>query len=97
MKLVSDDVDRNTELLLANVIYFKGNWLVEFNESNTKTQCFFSKPNNCTNVNMMNVQDKIKYGYISDINAQAIELLYKVCNTILINNMTILIYLILYL
>lgn len=64
---------------------------MEFNESNTKTQCFFTKPNNCTNVSMMNVQDKIKYGYISDINAQAIELLYKASNTILLYNITILI------
>jgi len=78
-KHVADDFDRNTELLLANAIYFKGNWLVEFNESNTKDQCFYTKPNVCAEVvNMMYLQDKLKYGYISDINAQVFELLYKV-------------------
>jgi len=75
---VADDFDSNTELLLANVLYFKGDWLVQFNESNTKRLCFYSKSNKCEEVSMMNVEDKMKYGYISDINAQVIEILYKV-------------------
>ncbi|VVC44583.1 Serpin domain,Serpin, conserved site [Cinara cedri] len=75
-----DDFDGNTELLLANVLYFNGDWLVEFNISNTKNACFYSKPNTCTEVNMMNLRDKIKYGYISDMNSHAIELPYKDTN-----------------
>lgn len=51
---------------------------MEFNTSDTKNACFFSKPNTCTDVNMMNLRHTINYGYISDMNAQVIELLYKV-------------------
>ncbi|XP_022170552.1 uncharacterized protein LOC111033912 [Myzus persicae] len=75
-----DDFDGNTELLLANVLYFKGDWLVEFNESSTKKQCFYTKPSMCSEVSMMNLQNQIGYGYISDIKAQIVELLYKDTN-----------------
>lgn len=75
---VTDDLDGNTELLLANILYFKGDWLMEFNENNTKNLCFYSKPNMCTEVSMMNLEAKLKHGYISNINSQAIELPYKV-------------------
>lgn len=51
---------------------------MRFNESNTKNQCFYTKPNMCIEVSMMNLQNEIRYAYISDINAQVIELLYKV-------------------
>lgn len=81
MKLVSDDFDGNTQLLLANILYFKGDWLVEFNEKNTKNQCFYIKPNECMEVNMMYLNDNIQYQYISTINAHAVELLYKVPST----------------
>ncbi|VVC24384.1 Serpin domain,Serpin, conserved site [Cinara cedri] len=73
----NDDFDGTTELLLANVLYFKGDWLVEFNESKTKSQCFYTKQKLCTNVNMMNLEYKLKHGYIININAQAVELVYK--------------------
>lgn len=60
---------------------------MEFNESNTKDQCFYTTPNVCAEVvNMMYLQDKLKYGYISDINAQVVELLYKVIFKCKINN-----------
>ncbi|XP_060838145.1 uncharacterized protein LOC132920091 [Rhopalosiphum padi] len=75
-----DDFDGNTELLLANVLYFKGDWFVEFNESSTKKECFYTNPNMCSEVNMMNLQDQIRYGHVSDINAQVVELLYKDTN-----------------
>lgn len=78
MGYVIEDFDGTTELLLANVLYFKGNWLVEFNESNTKNLCFFTKPTSCEEVSMMYLEDHIRYRHISDINAQVVELLYKV-------------------
>lgn len=51
---------------------------MEFNESSTKKECFYTNPNMCSEVNMMNLQDQIRYGHVSDINAQVVELLYKV-------------------
>lgn len=72
--------------MLANVLYFKGDWLIEFNESSTKKECFYTKPNMCIDVSMMNLQNQIRYGYVSDINAQVIELLYKVSKNILLYN-----------
>lgn len=78
IKRVADDFDETTELLLANVLYFKGDWSMEFNESNTKPQCFYTKPKLCESVNMMNLEGKLKHGYIANINSQAIELVYKV-------------------
>ncbi|CAI6364777.1 unnamed protein product [Macrosiphum euphorbiae] len=75
-----DDFDGNTELLLTNVLYFKGDWLVKFDENSTKKQCFYTKPSMCTEVSMMNLQNHLGYGYIPDIKAQVIELLYKDIN-----------------
>lgn len=51
---------------------------MEFNENDTKMQCFYTEPNKCVSVKMMYVKDRLKYGYIDDIKAHAIELLYKV-------------------
>lgn len=59
-------------------MYFKGNWFVEFNENDTKIECFYTKPGICTKVNMMNLENQLRYGYIIDMNAHAIELLYEV-------------------
>lgn len=77
---VIDDFDGNTELLLANVLYFKGNWFVEFNENETTIKCFYTKPSFCTEVNMMYLQNQLRYGYITDIKGHAVELLYEVYN-----------------
>ncbi|XP_050443090.1 uncharacterized protein LOC126847092 [Adelges cooleyi] len=72
-----DDFTGDTDLLLANILYFKGDWLVQFNESLTEIQCFYTKPNLCTEASMMYLQDIIKYGEISDIGAQVVELPFK--------------------
>lgn len=75
---ITDDFDRSTELLLANALYFKGDWLVKFNKSNTKSLSFFNKPGVSEIVSMMYLEDKIRYNYNTDINSQVIELFYKV-------------------
>lgn len=51
---------------------------MEFNENNTKPQCFYTKQKLCTNINMMNLEGNLNHGYIQNINSQAIELVYKV-------------------
>lgn len=51
---------------------------MKFNENSTKKQCFYTKPSMCIEASMMNLQNQIGYGYIPDIKAQIIELLYKV-------------------
>lgn len=55
---------------------------MEFNESNTKNLCFFAKPTVCEEVNMMYLESQIRYRHVSDINAQLVELLFKVIELI---------------
>ncbi|XP_050519956.1 uncharacterized protein LOC126893625 [Daktulosphaira vitifoliae] len=75
--ITKDDFNGDTELLFANILYFKGDWLYQFNESATDNQCFYTSLNLCTECSMMKLQNNIRYSEISDIGAQAIELPFK--------------------
>uniref|UniRef100_A0AC35TZM8 SERPIN domain-containing protein n=1 Tax=Rhabditophanes sp. KR3021 TaxID=114890 RepID=A0AC35TZM8_9BILA len=61
-KLLSpDSVGRGTRLVLANAIYFKGNWKYAFNENATQKAVFSSNTSNQRKVDMMYLSRKLLY------------------------------------
>lgn len=62
-------------VVLANAIYFKGEWVHHFGPMNM--QKFFSTPNESVLTDFMQNDALIKYGKIDDLDATAVELDYK--------------------
>jgi serpin B len=67
-------IDALTRLVLANAIYFKGHWRMEFDKSQTQAAPFYSNPSQTISVRTMNVQDR--FGYTETENLQMLELPY---------------------
>lgn len=70
-------ITRDTRLVLANAIHFKGKWETQFKKSNTKVQDFHTSEGKLVKVNMMT--KKAKYPLAMDSNGQMmmIELPYQ--------------------
>jgi serpin B len=67
-----------TRLVLTNAIYFKGTWVKQFDEKNTKEQDFRVSPGNTVKVPMMSLTGKdAKFNYTETDKLQVLELLYK--------------------
>jgi serpin B len=58
-----------TELLLCNAIYFKGQWLSQFDENETKESSFYLGPWKRINVPMMNQTNEFRYKDFKDFSA----------------------------
>ena len=67
-------IDSSTRLVLADAIYFKGHWHVEFDKSKTQAKPFHVGSNQSTSASMMNVQDDLGYAEAPDL--QILELPY---------------------
>lgn len=74
-----DMLSADTRLVLVNAIYFKGDWLHQFNEKNTY-QGQFTIINGNAPVNFMNVVDRFKIGQIDELDATALEMQYANSN-----------------
>ena len=74
-------MDPSTKLVLANALYFKGNWMTKFKSSKTKIEQFFTVSNEeQTYVKMMHIYDKKFYsGFVDSLDARILELPYQVC------------------
>ncbi|MCD4760365.1 serpin family protein [bacterium] len=71
-------IDSLTRLVLTNAVYFKGDWVKQFNEDNTKDKNFRVTPNNTVKIPMMKYTgDEAEFKYAEDNNTQIIELLYS--------------------
>jgi len=64
----------NDGMVLVNAIFFKANWLRQFNPKSTSIMSFYSTPKKEIPVNMMYVQDHFAYADVADM--QVIELPY---------------------
>ncbi|MFA5032048.1 MAG: serpin family protein [bacterium] len=68
-------LNANTRLVLTNAIYFKGNWINEFDENETKEAPFYINPEKKLQVPMM--FKKENFNFMETDKFQAIELPYK--------------------
>ncbi len=68
-------LDTNTRLVLANAIYFKGEWLTQFEKRDTQDAPFFVEPEKKVTVPMMYVKKEFGYGEM-DL-GQVLEMPYK--------------------
>ncbi len=72
--IIDQNLSSDTKLIMANVIYFKGNWQTSFDKKNTSKSKFYIGDENFVKVNMMNA--KMKVNYYSDEVCRIVELPY---------------------
>ncbi|WP_157447073.1 serpin family protein [Cytophaga aurantiaca] len=73
--IITDPALAQTQVLLTNAIYFKGNWLYEFDEKNTRKDTFSVNRNKKNIVDMM--YQKHNFNYYHDDYSQVLEMPYK--------------------
>ena len=65
-----------TRLAITNAIYFKGNWVTQFNENDTRVDPFWITPNEEVAVPMMRLEPKI-FNYTQTETMQIIKMPYE--------------------
>jgi serine protease inhibitor len=79
-----ESIDKNTKMILANAIYFKGLWNSQFKFNNTQLDKFTTNSGQEIEVDMMFQSNKFPFVYSDQLNCKAIELGYKESNTVMI-------------
>ncbi|XP_043575400.1 serpin B6-like isoform X2 [Chiloscyllium plagiosum] len=74
--LAQGTLDANSKLVLANAIYFKGNWEKKFDEDNTKEMPFSVTENESKLVKMMCQTGIFNTAYIEEVATNILELPY---------------------
>ncbi|KAL4708388.1 hypothetical protein ACJJTC_019624, partial [Scirpophaga incertulas] len=72
-----DMFDENTRLVLANAIYFLGNWQYQFNANNTSDRDFHVNSQTTVQIPTMSQEHSFKYAEISSLDCKALEMPYK--------------------
>ncbi len=71
-------ISNMTRLVLTNSVYFKGEWLKQFNENETQDEDFRTSLKNSVKVKMMKKTGKeAKFGYIENDKLQILEMPYS--------------------
>jgi serpin B len=71
----SGSIDSLVRLVLTNAIYFKGDWLYEFDPDETRVENFYVTPSTVVEVDMMNIHETFNYAETEDL--QLLELPYS--------------------
>ena len=74
--LTMDDVKPLTRLVLTNAVYFKANWLYQFDKEQTKKEYFYIDSNKKIKTPMM-MQRNVTIKYMENNNIKMIELPYE--------------------
>lgn len=77
--LQEEDINSATKLILANAVYFEGEWETPFNPKNTQPASFYSTEENTDKVNMMHLT--ANFSYFEDEQMQGIVLPFYRTNT----------------
>ncbi|XP_005373090.1 PREDICTED: serpin B4 [Chinchilla lanigera] len=70
-------LQRNTQLVLVNAIYFKGQWDLKFKEGNTIEEKFWLNKDSSKSVKMMKQNNHLKFATLEDVQAKVLEIPYK--------------------
>ncbi|MDY6958461.1 MAG: serpin family protein, partial [Halobacteriota archaeon] len=71
-------LDRYTRLVLTNAIYFKGDWVKQFNENDTRDEDFRVSSNQTVKVPMMErTGEEARFNYAETEELQLLEMLYE--------------------
>jgi len=73
--LPAGSVNAYTRMIIANAVYFKGNWAAKFDRAGTERDAFHVTPDKSVQAELMH--QKKHYNYTTDGRCQALELLYK--------------------
>jgi serpin B len=73
----SGSINGDTRLVLTNAIYFKGDWLQQFDSSKTQDEEFTTAAGQVVMVPMMRHTDDAEYRYMEAAGLQMLELPYK--------------------
>lgn len=75
--VTADEFDEDTRLVLLNAIYFKGEWHLKFNKTDTKKRQFYLSESESVPVDMMFMVSKFNYVENPTLEAQILEMEYK--------------------
>jgi len=75
--LAEGTIDSMTALVIANAIYFKGDWDEQFDRESTRKGDFHVSQDEEIKVDLMFRNDKFNIGYSEELGAKSIELPYK--------------------
>ncbi len=71
-------INGDTRLVLTNAIYFKGQWITQFDKRQTKNEAFHVSPDRSVNVPMMRLTGEgVEFKYTQDEDVQVLEMPYK--------------------
>ncbi|XP_015904504.1 intracellular coagulation inhibitor 1 [Parasteatoda tepidariorum] len=76
-KLLDKPLEPLTKLFLMNVVYFKGTWKLKFDQRLTTPDTFYNDGRIPKTVAMMRQKRKLRYGFNSKIQGEALELPYS--------------------
>ncbi len=70
-------LDPSTRLVIVNAIYFKGNWVQQFDKNDTQNATFFVSQSRNVSVPMMHISRSENASYYSDNELKALEMDYQ--------------------
>lgn len=83
--LLAEAVGENTQVVLVNVIYFKGIWASKFSPEATLPREFRYSDGSVRSVPFMHTRRAFKTGYDRDLGCQVLILPFEVCNLSILN------------
>ena len=81
-------MDANTAMVMMNAVYFKGSWLMQFEQHQT-AEADFHAPSGTRSVQMMKTKKAFPVGRVGTLNSRVLKLPYKVREAALLANPTL--------